>query len=243
VVLQQAIVCLMLVFLSAYPWLGQNPIVRRTLIVLGGGMVAVGGLFAFGQQNFGRVAGYAMLIDVGAVALALGLGTSAGVSAALTALTLRGLALALWAIGCDQLRRAAGADDFKSVRGLAREYPLASAAVIFGLLSLVGFPLTAGFPARWALIRLLTQIHPTGAILLVLGMGSVSLVAVRGLAALLLPREGQPVGLSWAVVREKPGEMLVYGLGMVVILALGAFPQWVLPVVAQAAVVFSGQGP
>ena len=54
---------------------------------MGGGMAAVGGLFAFGQQNFGRALGYALLIDIGAVLLALGLGTSAGVVAALTALT------------------------------------------------------------------------------------------------------------------------------------------------------------
>jgi hypothetical protein len=32
-------------------------------------------------------------------------------------------------------------------------------------------------------------------------------------------------------------------LGVVVILALGAFPQWVLPVVAQAAAVFNHAGP
>jgi NADH-quinone oxidoreductase subunit N len=243
VVLQQAVVCLILTFLGAYPWLGQNPIVNRTLTVVGGGMVAVGGLFAFGQQNFGRALGYAVLIDIGAVVLALGLGTNAAVAAALTTLVLRSLALAVWAVGCDQLRRAAGGDDFQSVRGLARRYPLSSAAVIFGLLSLVGFPLTAGFPGRWALIRLLAQTHPTGAILLLLGMASVSLVAVRGLAALLSPRGDEPNGFSPAAVEEKPGAMLAYGLGVILILVLGAFPQWVLPVVAQAAAVFNRAGP
>ncbi len=239
VVMQQAVVFLMLTFLGAYPWLGQNPIVNRALTVVGGAMVAVGGLFAFGQQNFGRVMGYAMLMDVGAVVLALGLGTSAGIAAALTTLALRGLALPLWAIGCDQLRRVAGGDDFVSVRGLARQYPLASAAVIFGLLSLAGFPLTAGFAGRWALIRLLAQTHPTGAIMLLLGLASVSLVVVRGLAALLSPRGAEPEGLSPAAVQEKPGTMVAYGLGVVIVLVLGAFPQWILPAVTQAAAVFT----
>ena len=243
VILQQAVVSLLLTFLQAYPWLSRNPVVDRTLTVLGGGMVAVGALFAFGQRNFGRALGYAMLIDIGAVVLALGLGTQEGVAAALTALTLRGVALTLWAIGCDQLRRAAGGDDFEAVRGLAQRYPLASAAVIFGLLSLVGFPLTVGFPGRWALIRLLAQTHPTGAIVLLLGMASVSFVGTRGLAALLSPREGQPAGFSLAGVQEKPRVMLVYGLGLAVILVLGAFPQWLLPAVAQAAAVFTRAGP
>ena len=243
VVLQQAAVCLLLTFLQAYPWLGQNPIVDRTLTVVGGGMVAVGGIFAFGQRNFGRSVGYAMLIDNGAVMLALGLGTEAGVAAALTALTLRGIALTVWAIGCDQLRRAAGGDDFEALRGLAQHYPLASTAVIFGLLSLVGFPLTVGFAGRWALIRLLAQTHPTGAIVLLLGMASVSFVATRGLAALLSPAGQQPETPSPAAVQEKPRTMLVYGFGVMVILVLGAFPQWVLPAVAQAAAVFSRSGP
>jgi formate hydrogenlyase subunit 3/multisubunit Na+/H+ antiporter MnhD subunit len=184
-----------------------------------------------------------MLIDIGAVLLALGLGTEAGVAAALTALTLRGVALALWAIGCDQLRRAAGGDDFESMRGLGRRYPLASAAVIFGLLSLVGFPLTVGFAGRWALIRLLAQTHPTGAIVLLLGMASVSFVAVRGLAALLSPRGEAGAGFSLAAVQEKRGSTLVYGLGVGVILVLGAFPQWILPAVVQAAAAFNRSGP
>jgi hypothetical protein len=90
---------------------------------------------------------------------------------------------------------------------------------------------------------LLAQTHPTGAIVLLLGMASVSFVGARGLAALLSPQGDQPTGFSLAAVQEKPREMLVYGMGVVVILVLGAFPQWILPAVAQAAAAFSRAGP
>ncbi len=232
-------VFLLLNFLSTYPWLNQNPAVYRVLTLVGGGMVLAGALVVVGQRNFGRAAGYAMLIDIGAALLAIGLGTLPGVEAALGILALRGLALFLWSVGLDQLQRAAGGDDFERVRGLARRYPLATAAVVMGMLSLVGFPLLAGFPARWALLRLLAQIHPTAAIFLLIGMGSVALVCARGLAALLTP-----IGTQTSFEPAEPrAAWPVYGLGVVLLLALGAFPQWLLPGLARAAALLINPAP
>jgi len=239
VVMQQAVVFLLLTFLGAYPGLGQNPTVYRTFTVMGGGMVLVGGLFAVGQQNLGRTLGYAVLIDIGAVLLGVGLQSPAGIAAALTTLTLRGMALCLWGIGDAELRRAGGGDDFASLRGLGRRYPFAAAAAVFGLLSLVGFPLTAGFAGRWALLRLLAQIHPTGAILLWLAMASIALVCIRALAALLADSPDEPA----APGVEATGAKLVYSLGVVIVLALGTFPQWLLPLVANAAAVYNHSAP
>lgn len=244
-VMQFASTFLLLTFLNAYEWLGQNPAVYRALTLAGGAMVLAGALFAFGQRNFGRSLGYAMMVDIGAVLLAVGLGTQAGMAAALAALALRGIALPFWGVGVTRLRQAAGGDDFDSLRGFGRRYPLASACVSLGLLSLVGFPLTAGFPARWSLLSLLAQIHPTAAILLWLGMVSISLVCARGLMALLMPVEGQ----AEAVSMEAPSLSLknltsfgVYGFGLVLILVMGFFPQWLLHPAAQAATFFAHLG-
>src|SRR5262249_61641565 len=99
-------------FLGAYPWLNQNPTVYRALTLAGGGMTLFGAVCVFGQRNFGRSMGYAVLVDIGAVLLALGLGTQAGVAAALTTLALRGIALPLWAAGLAHIRQTAGSDQF-----------------------------------------------------------------------------------------------------------------------------------
>ncbi len=238
-----AVLFLMLSFLNAYPWLGQNPMVYRALTLAGGSMVLAGGVLAFGQRNFGRVMGYAVLVDFGAVLLGVGLGSRAGVEAALVTMALRGLALPLWALGLDQMRQAVGSDQFDALAGFARRYPLAAAALVAGLLSLVGFPLTAGFTGRWALLHLLAQIHPTSAILLLLATVSVSLVCARGLAAMLTPAaplEGEeplppaPVGRL---------ALALYAIGFTVLLAIGFFPQWLLPAVAGTAAVFTRLAP
>lgn len=231
---------LLLQFLSSYEWLNQNPLVYRALTLVGGGLVLLGALFVYSQQRLGRVLGYAMLMDVGAFLLAVGLNSEAGTAAALVVLVMRGLALTLWAPGMEQLRRAApAASEFGHMRGLARRYPFATAAVFMGLLSLVGFPLTAGFPARWALLSLLAQIHPTSAVFLLVGMASVGLASARALAALLTPVEAEaaaePIPLLQRLLAEPRASIAVLGAGLVAMLLLGAFPQWLLPAVAEAA--------
>jgi NADH:ubiquinone oxidoreductase subunit 2 (subunit N) len=240
-VMRLAVLFLLLTFLDVYPWLGQNPVVYRGLILAGSGMALFGTIFTFGQRNFGRSMGYVLLIDFGAVMLGIGLGTATGVQAALVTMALRGLGLPLWAMGLEEMRREAGADTFEAARGFGRRSPLAAAAILVGMLSLAGFPLTAGFVGRWGLLYQLTQIHPTAAIILLLGTVSASLVIARGLAALLTPADGTDRPKQSLL----PGRLAtgLYGLGFTIVLALGLFPQWLLPLVADTASAFIRQPP
>ena len=163
-VFSQAVVFLLLTFLGAYPWLNQNPAVYRALTLAGGGMALLGAVFLFGQRDLGRSLGYAVLVDTGAVMLGIGLGTQAGIGAALTALALRGIAFPYgqWRLLRSAKRKAATI--LKTLRGYGRRNALAAGGAVLGLLSLAGFPLTAGFPGRWALLSLLAQIHPSAAV-------------------------------------------------------------------------------
>jgi multicomponent Na+:H+ antiporter subunit D len=235
-VLRLALVFLLLTFLDTYPWLRQNPQVYRLLTVVGGGMALAGALFTFGQRNFGRVMGYVMLVDIGAVLLGIGLGTRAGVESALVTLVVRGLGLPLWAMGLARLRQAAGADTFEAVAGLGRRMPMAAAAVVVGLLSVAGFPLTVGFVGRWVLLWPLVQIHPTAAFFVLAGIVSLGLVVARGLAALITPVP-TPAAFS-DLPRESRRAITLYAAGLVALLVLGLFPQWLLPAVTGAAGIF-----
>jgi multicomponent Na+:H+ antiporter subunit D len=234
------IVFLLLTFLNTYPWLNQNPTIYRALTLAGGGMALFGAVLVFGQRNFGRLMGYVMLVDIGAVMLGIGLGSRTGVEAALATLAVRGLALPMWAAGLDTLRRAAGGDGFEALQGIGWRQPIASAAVLLGVLSLAGFPLTAGFTGRWSLLYLLAQIHPTAAFFLLLGTVSTGFVCARALATLLAGR-GEAEGAQPSA-QLHPLAISLYALGFVVLFAVGLFPQWVLPPVAGIAAVFGQIG-
>lgn len=241
-VMRLGVMFLLLTFLNTYPWLNQNPVIYRMLILAGGGTALFGAVLAFGQRNFGRLMGYVMLIDIGAVILGIGLATQPGLETALATMAMRGLALPLWAAGIERLRRAAGGDHFEALRGYARTHPIASAATVLGLLSLAGFPLTAGFTARWSLLYFLAQIHPTPAIFLLLGLAIAALVCGRGLAALLDASGPVETAPTSGLEPLSPLAFGLYSLGFVVLLVVGLFPQWVLPGVAGIAAVFGQLG-
>ncbi|MBP7690913.1 MAG: hypothetical protein KA764_03305 [Anaerolineales bacterium] len=246
-VMRAPMIFLLLKLLDTYGWLAETPLFANGLVLAGASMVILGALFVFGQRNLGRSVGYALLIEFGAVLLAVALGTRAGVEATLAALAMRGPGLWLWAMGLDQLRRAARArdperagsgDDFAALGGLGWRYPFAVTAVAVGMLSLVGVPLMAGFPARWALLRLLAEQTPALAAVLLAAMTSVGLVVFRGLAAMTTPRSSDEV----IEPRESRPAMVAFCFGVGVVLLLGAFPQWILPSVASGAA-FTRFGP
>lgn len=235
-VMRAPVIFLLLRLLETYPWLRQEPAVFSALSGAGVLMVVVGALFVFGQQNWGRSVGYALLIEIGATLLAVGLGTRAGIAALLAIFSLRGLSLLVWATAVDQLRRvaASGEADFASLRGVGWRYPFAVTAAAMGLLSLMGLPLMAGFPAKWALLRLLAEQNALLALALLAAMTSVGVVVMRGLASLTTPESPDEI----IAPQETPPQMIFYGLSVLAILALGAFPQWLLPWVTASAAAF-----
>ncbi len=229
VIVQGAILFFLLRFLNDFLWLWQSAAFLSALRAAGVGLAAWGGLLALAQRRLGRLMGYAVLVDLGAALAAISTGSGAGISAAMALVALRGLALGVWGLGLTVLRRAAGDDDLDRLRGLGRTLPLAAAATLASGLSLVGFPLTAGFPARWALLRLLAPDHFTPALVILLATIAVSLVHARFLRALLsLTPAGPPATLpGWL-------ERAYLAGGVALILLLGLFPQWVLPAVTRS---------
>jgi NADH-quinone oxidoreductase subunit N len=115
--------------------------------------------------------------------------------------------------------------------------PFAAAAVIFGGLSLAAVPITAGFPGRWALYRLLAVDDLGLAFILLIASVSVTLAYARGIAA-LFRRESAAEEAATEKPREGQVAMVYLAIGVGTIILLGVFPQLLLPAVARAAEVF-----
>jgi multicomponent Na+:H+ antiporter subunit D len=227
------VLLLMLNLLQSYSWLSEDPQVFRLLRLGGLLMAAVGGLLAFAQQDFGHLLGYAVLSDMGCTLVALGVASPDALTAALLQVAYRAVGLMLTAMGLAVVRQRTGSDVFDSLSGVARRLPLSTAGLVLGGLSLAGMPLTAGFPSRWAIYRLLPGYQPGLALVMLLSGAGVALGYLRGLSALLDPSvEPQ--------VKQEPLIASLIILGMIVLcLGLGLCPQWLLPSVQRVVESFS----
>ncbi len=140
-------------FAAAHPGLAQDSAVMGVVQLVGLGMAASGGLMAAVQRDLGRLMGYAALADLGVLLLALASGGSQRLELALLHGVNRSVSITLMAAALSIVRHRAATSRFRGLGGVARRLPVATGGLILGGLALGGFPLTAGFPTRWAISR------------------------------------------------------------------------------------------
>ncbi len=232
---QATVFVLLLTMLQDFPWLAAGGAAFRWLGGAGLVLVVLGGLLAFSRRSFGRLMGYAVLVDLGAALLALSLGNAAGLRLALVILALRTVGLLISSAGLALVRQRTGSDTFEAVRGRGWETPVGLGALIFGGLSLAGFPLTPGFVGRWALLSLLVTENPVAALVLFLAGVSVAAGYLRG--------QGELLGVAAVPTGREPRlAAVLVGLCLVVGFALSLFPQAFLPAVNRFAGLFAFLG-
>jgi formate hydrogenlyase subunit 3/multisubunit Na+/H+ antiporter MnhD subunit len=212
----------------------QTNVMLLTALRWGGiASIILGGIFASGQRNFGRLLGYSVLIDFGATNLALSLHSTLGLQVVFVMLVTRTLGLAVWGLGLGALSPN-GADDFIQLRGKAIHYPFTALSVLIGGLSVAGFPLTVGFVGRWAFYQQLAQENLTASLALLFASGAVLSSYGLGVWEMLAPHPGQA-----APNDLEPIYTGIYaGAGVAIIILLGLFPQWLLPNITQLAQAF-----
>jgi NADH:ubiquinone oxidoreductase subunit 2 (subunit N) len=187
-------------------------------------MLVTGGLWAAFQRHLGRMLGYAAIVETGFYLLALSLAPQVGIDLVFLLITPRALTLAIWAMALSALKTHKQPLDFKSVKGLARAYPIAASGLILAHLSAVGFPLLAGFPVHLALWEGLANVSLTAAVWFLVGIIGLATGALRTLTVLVMA----PGGSLWEI-NETPIQGILIGLGVIALFIMGFFPQTVQP--------------
>jgi multicomponent Na+:H+ antiporter subunit A len=144
---------LALSFAASHPGLLQNAAVLGVIQLAGLGMAASGGVMAAVQRDLGRFMGYAALANLGVLLLAFASGGSQRLELALLHGLSHSLSITLMAAALSIIRHRAATSRFSGLGGVAQHLPVATAGLILGALALAGFPLTVGFPTRWAVGR------------------------------------------------------------------------------------------
>lgn len=182
-----AVILLLADLLRQHPWLLDDPLFFQVLTWGGLLTVGAGGLMALVQQDFGHLLGYGILTDVGAMLLALAIGSASGFSVALALVAFRAVSVIVTGVGLSAIRQQTGGDAFADMGGTARRQPVATAALILGGLSLAGLPPLAGFASRWVLLDFLAPEHALRCWLTFLAGCGVAVGYLRGLRATLAP--------------------------------------------------------
>ncbi len=219
-------------FLNAFAWLREFQLLYTALRLIGTIMIVTGGVWALFQQELPRNLSYAMIVDNGFSLLALSLNNRVGLEIFLGIFPARFLTMALFSLSLAIFAQK-GPLTLHGMRGMLHKYPLASAGLVFGMLGCGGFPLLAIFPMRLTLLENLAQISTNTVIWAM--VGSICLLAsgLRVLDSLVSDEER-----TWQV-GESGLEAFLMISGILMILAIGVFPRWLLPGIERFIQVFS----
>ncbi|MFZ5902247.1 MAG: proton-conducting transporter membrane subunit [Chloroflexota bacterium] len=224
-------------FLDRYTFLRTSPAFLTALQTGGLLMVVTGGIWAAFQRHIGRMMGYAAVAETGFFLVAASLNTSAGLQTIFLQLVPRGLGMAVWALALTVVQPQVEGFGFSEVRGLARRNPLAVAALILAHLSVVGFPLLAGFPVRLALWEGLARQSIGQAAWMLVGLLGLLTGAVRTLAVAVMADEQSAWEWNAAWV-----QVFMLGVGILALFGLGLFPQVIQPFLVNLPAMFEHLG-
>lgn len=232
--LPQTIALYAILTIRQFTWLSNNPTVLIFFQIIGITMIIGAGVWSIFQNNLGRIFGYAIIMEIGATIITLGLildnARSTGLEATETIapivilfyvlLVPRGLNQAIWALSLLIIRSETLSLDYQEIKGIARKYPIAIASICLACFSLAGLPMTAGYPLKVIIGSSLATGFPSGQTLFIIGSIGIILSILRSLY-FIIPSEPQ---INWKVNETRP-QIALLTLGLVLLLVVGFFPQ------------------
>ncbi len=135
-------------------FVADAPTVRWVLIVVGLSGAVFGALAAFGTHNLKRVLAYSSIGQMGFILFAIGLGTPAGLAAAIVFSVNHALikSAMMMLAGCVASRSVEKTAAFDAISGIGRIMPVAGTLFLLGGMALAGLPPTNGFISKFGVL-------------------------------------------------------------------------------------------
>lgn len=134
--------------------------ILNLLLVFGILGMLLGSVNALFEKDIKRMLAFSSVSQIGYIFCGIGLGTVAGVSAALVQVVVHAVTKAMLFISAGGLMDASeGKKDFEALRGAGRRDVAAGAAFAVGTLSMIGLPFFAGFITKLTLVTAAAGAH------------------------------------------------------------------------------------
>ncbi|MCA1797711.1 MAG: hypothetical protein LC645_09290 [Geobacteraceae bacterium] len=115
--------------------------------------ILVGSMVAIFQYDIKRMLAYSSIAQIGYMTLGISLNSHAGLSAGILHMFNHALMKGALFMVMGAVVYRTGSAYLNDFRGLGRRMPWTMAAFVLGGMSLIGFPLTAGFISKWILVE------------------------------------------------------------------------------------------
>lgn len=138
-----------------YRVFGLDAVIRTgvldVLFVFGAAGAVIGSVIAIRQLDIRRMISYSSVAQIGYIYMGIGLGTEAGMIAAMFQLIAHAICKAMLFISVGGMCDASGNHrTFPALRGVIYRNPVAGAAFALGALSMIGIPFLSGFAVKLA---------------------------------------------------------------------------------------------
>lgn len=212
-------------FIDRFSWLYTTSWLYVYLRFSGVLMVIFGSVWSIFQRNLARLMGFAVIIEIGYSLLTISLGLGPIQNRPLmglffTSLLPRGISYGLWALSLSVILKDRKLLDYHAIRGVAYQYPFVVVGITMAVLSLIGFPLTAGYTNHSGLWQYLNEQFPLAAQIVIIGSVGLTFGLFRSLIYMFQTREAK----AWEV-HEKTGERILIGLACASLVIFGLLPQ------------------
>ena len=202
--------------------LGAAP--AQILGAQGGAAILWCSLVALRQQRLKMLIAYSSVAQIGYLFLAFPMGTPLARAGALYMAVAHAAASAAMFTAAGALERAAGNDSIQALSGVAQRNPLTFFSLAIGGVNLMGLPPTAGFIAKWLLVRAAIESGQWWWAVVVLAGGLIAAMYVfRVLRVAFVP----PVPLAATAEAPQLAEIVSILLATFS-LVLGVAPSWPL---------------
>lgn len=121
----------------------------QSLVWLGAISIVMGAFFAIFQDDIKLMLAYSTISNVGYIVLGLGLATPSALIGASVHVFNHALIKATLFLAAGAIIHQTGFRKLSDLRGVGRSMPQTSAAMVIGVVSIVGLPPTAGFVCKW----------------------------------------------------------------------------------------------